>query len=45
MCDMSDEHDVQNVTSWIHEIYERANIDNLVIMVLANKCDQLDNID
>ena len=45
MCDLSDEHDVQNVTGWIQEIIERHTVDNFVIMVLANKCDLLDNID
>ena len=45
MCDLSDEQDVKNVTSWIYEIIERSNMDDYVIMVLANKCDLLDNID
>lgn len=45
MCDLSDEHSVKSVTSWIHEIEERANTRDAVVIVLANKCDLLDNID
>ena len=45
MCDLSDEHDIKNVASWLYEITERANTLDCVIMVLANKCDLLDSID
>ena len=45
MCDLSDEQSVKTVPCWIQEIENRANTEDLVIIVLANKCDLLDNID
>ena len=45
MCDLTDEHSVKSVPTWIHEIEERSNTRDNVIMVLANKCDLLQNID
>ena len=41
MCDLTDEHSVKSVLSWIHEIEERSSTRDSVIMVLANKCDML----
>ena len=45
MCDLSDESSVMNVPSWIKEIEDRSQTLDHVIMVLANKCDLMDNID
>jgi len=39
MCDLSDEQSIISVSQWVNEIEERANINDPVIMVLANKCE------
>lgn len=43
MCDLTDEDSIESVTSWIEEIENQANIQNTVIIVLANKYDELEN--
>ena len=45
MCDLSDTSSLQNVTDWVAEIYQKANYDDVSIMVLGNKCDMLERID
>lgn len=43
MCDLTDEDSILSVTSWIEEIGQQANIRDNVIIVLANKYDELEN--
>ena len=45
MCDLSDITSVNNVMDWIEEIFQKANYDDLSIMVLGNKCDMIERID
>ena len=44
MCDLTDEFSIQSVPRWIEAIEDNATVLNAVIILLANKCDQLDNI-
>ena len=45
MCDLSDDHSIKGVPAWLREIEQRATVDERVVMVLANKCDLLNEID
>ena len=44
MCDLSNVVSLQNVTKWLDQIYQRSNMKDCAILVLANKCDLLERI-
>ena len=45
MCDLTDEVSMRQLPDWLDEISERANIMDHTILILANKCDQVNQID
>ena len=45
MCDLTNNQSLASVMDWIDEITDRSNLENVVVFVLANKCDVLERID
>ena len=45
MCDQSDVTSLSNVIDWIEDIYDNCSYDDVTVIVLANKCDMIENID